>query len=211
MNTSHTRARRNRTRKWVALAAGPLAILVAGGLVWQSSNAAFTATTRNSGNSWSSGQVTLTDDDRGVAGFTVENLVPGQTGQKCIVVTSGSNVAGEVRAYVQNLATSAQGLEDHITLLVEKGTGGSFDDCSGFTPTPGALPARPLSTLAQINSDYATGGAAWSTSGTPGESQSYRGTWTFNTDGMTQQQIDALQGARTSVDLVWELQTDTAP
>lgn len=211
MNKSQTRASRNRVRKWVGLTAGPLAILLASGLVWQSSNAAFTATTRNAGNSWSSGQVTLTDDDLGVAGFTVENLIPGQTGQKCIVVTSGSNVAGEVRAYVQNLSPSAQGLENHITLLVEKGTGGSFNDCTGFTPTPGALPAQPLSTLAQVNSDYATGGAAWATAGTSGESQSYRGTWVFNTEGLTQQQIDALQGARTSIDLVWELQTDETP
>jgi hypothetical protein len=211
MNTSHTRARRNRARRWAALTAGPLAVLIAGGLVWQSSNAAFTASTRNAGNSWSTGQVTLTDDDRGVAGFTVESLVPGQTGQKCIVVTSGSNVPGEVRAYVQNLSASAQGLESRIKLLVEKGTGGSFNDCGGFTPVPGALPAQPLSVLAQINADYATGGAAWTTAGTPGESQTYRGTWTFDTEGLTQQQVDALQGARTSVDLVWELQTDTAP
>lgn len=211
MNKPITRARKNRARKWIAVSAGPLAVLIAGGLVWQSSTAAFTATTRNSGNAWSTGQVTLTDDDRGVAGFTVENLIPGQTGQKCIVVTSGSNVAGEVRAYVQNLSTSAQGLENHIKLLVEKGTGGSFDDCTGFTPAPGALPAQSLTTLAQVNNNYATGGAIWATAGTPGESQSYRGTWVFDTTGLTQQQIDALQGARTSIDLVWELQTDDTP
>lgn len=197
-----------RTRRIAAIAAAPVAILIAAGMVWQSSNAAFTATTRNSGNAWSTGSVMLTDDDLGRAGFTEENLVPGQTGEKCIVVTSNSNVAGEVRAYVEHLSGSAVGLEDRITLRVERGTGGTFDNCTGFTPVPGALPAQTLRTLTEVNHDYATGGAIWPTTGTVGESQTYRGTWTFNTTGMTQQQIDALQGARVSIDLVWELQSD---
>jgi hypothetical protein len=198
-------------RRIIGLAAGPLAILLAGGIVWSSSNAAFTATTRNAGNSWSSGHVVLTDDDNGVAGFTVENIVPGQSGEKCLVVTSGSNVPGEVRAYVQNLSTSGPGLENYIKFKVEKGTGGSFNDCTGFIPDAGALPAQSLVTLSQVNKDFATGGAIWTTAGTSGEKKVYRGTWNFDTTGLTQQQVDALQGARTSIDLVWELQTETTP
>ena len=196
-----------RARRIAGLSAAPVAVLVAGVMVWQDS----TATTRNSGNSWATGQVALTDDDAGRAGFTVENLVPAQTGQKCIVVTSSSTVEGEVRAYVQNLSGSAAGPEDRITLQVEGGTAGSFNDCTGFTPVPGALPAQPLSTLARVNSDYISGGAAWDTTGTAGESSTYRGTWTFDTAGMTQAQIDALQGSRVIVDLVWDLQSDDAP
>ncbi|MCM3689127.1 hypothetical protein [Kocuria rosea] len=199
-----------RTRKIAGLSAAPVAVLVAGLMVWQGSTAAFTATTRNSGNSWATGQVALTDDDAGRAGFTVENLVPGATGERCIVVTSNSTVAGEVRAYTQNLSGSAAGLEDHIDLRVERGTGGSFDSCDGFTPVPGALPAQSLTTLAQANRDYATGGAAWETEGTSGESTTYRGIWTFDTANMSQAQIDALQGSRVSVDLVWELQSNDA-
>ncbi len=38
----------------------------------------------------------------------------------------------------------------------------------------------------------------------------YRGTWTFDTANMSQTQIDALQGSRVSVDLVWELQSNDA-
>ena len=197
----------SRARKIAAFAAGPLAVLLAGGMIWQGSQAAFTATTRNAGNSWSTGQVLLTDDDLGRAGFTAENLIPGQTGQKCLVVTSGSNVAGEVRAYMQNLSGSAQGLENYITFKVEQGTGGTFNDCTGFVPEAGALPAASLKALETINKDYATGGARWTTAGTPGESKTYRGTWVFNTTGLSQLQIDALQGARVSMDMVWELQT----
>ncbi len=196
-----------RSRKIAAWSAAPIAVLLAGGLVWQGSQAAFTATTRNAGNAWSTGQVLLTDDDKGVAGFTVENMVPGDSGEKCITVTSGSTVAGEVRAYVANLAP-AKGLEDRITFKVEVGEGGSFADCTGFVPAdrPGAPGPLPLSTLNNVNNNYATGGAAWETAGTPGESRTYRGSWAFNTDGMDQGQVDALQGARVSVDLVWELQ-----
>jgi hypothetical protein len=194
-------------RRATALAAAPIAIIAAGALVWQSSTAAFTASTRNAGNSWSTGQVLLTDDDQGRAGFTVNGLVPGQTGQKCLVVTSGSTVPGEVRSYTQNLQSSGQGLADRILFKVEQGTGGTFDDCTGFTPAPGALPAQSLTTLSQVNRDYATGGGVWKTAGTPGESRTYRGTWTFDTTGLTQAQIDSLQGSQVSVDLVWELQS----
>jgi hypothetical protein len=196
-----------RSRRIAVAAAGPLAVLLAGGLVWQASDAAFTSSTRNAGNAWSSGQVTLTDDDLGAAAFTVERLTPGDTGTKCIVVTSNSDVPGEVRSYTQNLVVDSN-LEDHIFLKVEAGTGGSFNDCTGFVPNPGSLPAQSLSTLNTVNHDYATGGAAWVTAGTPGESRSYRGTWTFDTTGLTQAEIDGLQGARVSVDLVWELQSN---
>ncbi|VXC37763.1 conserved exported hypothetical protein [Arthrobacter sp. 9V] len=200
----------SRTRAIAAFPAGPIAILIAGAMVWQGSQAAFTATTRNSGSAWSTGSVTLTDDDLGAAAFTVENIVPGQTGQKCIVVTSNSNVPGEVRAYTQNLI-SDRGLENRIFFDLEQGTGGSFNDCTGFTPTANTVPELPISTLATQNRDFATGGSSWDTTGTPGETQSYRGTWRFDTTGMTQEQVNALQGARVGIDLVWELQSDTAP
>jgi hypothetical protein len=199
-----------RARKIAVFGAAPLAVLIAGGMVWQGSQAAFTASTRNSGSSWSTGNVTLTDDDLGAAAFTVENIVPGQTGQKCIVVTSNSNVPGEVRAYTQNLITS-KGLENRIYFDLEQGTGGSFNDCTGFTPVANTVPELPLSTLASVNRDFATGGAPWQTAGTPGEARSYRGTWRFDTTGMSQEDVNALQGARVGIDLVWELQSDESP
>lgn len=199
-----------RMRAIAMLGAAPLAVLIAGGMVWQGSQAAFTASTRNAGNSWSTGNVVLTDDDLGAAAFTVEKIVPGQTGQKCIVVTSQSNVPGEVRAYTQNLITS-RGMEDRILLDLEQGTGGSFNSCVGFTPTANTVPELPLSTLARLNNIFTNGGSSWRTAGTPGETQSYRATWRFDTTDMSQDAINALQGARVGVDLVWELQSDESP
>lgn len=199
-----------RIRKVAMFGAAPLAILIAGTMVWQGSQAAFTASTRNAGSAWSTGNVVLSDDDLGAAAFTVENIVPGQTGQKCIVVTSGSNVPGVVRAYTQNLI-SAKGLENRIMFDLESGTGGSFNDCTGFTPGANTVPEMTLAALSAVNRDFSTGGAPWVTAGTPGETRSYRGTWRFDTDGMSQSEINALQGARVGIDLVWELQSDESP
>jgi len=195
------------TRRIIRGVAAPVAILLAGLFVWQGSNAAFTATTRSSGNSWSTGQVTLTDDDLGAAAITIQNMVPMQTGTKCIVVTSNSNVAGEVRTYFSNMSPSAQHIEDHIMITGLIGTGGTFNDCTGFVPSGVAGPGTSLSTLATYSYNYATGQSSWVTAGTPGEKRTYKFTWTFDTSSLTQQQIDGLQGGTISVDAIWELQT----
>ena len=163
------------TRRVIALAAAPVAILAAGALVWQSSSAAFTSSTRNAGNEWSTGQVSLTDDGLGMAGFNAVNLIPGQTGARCLVVRSGANVAGEVRAYTQNLTSSNPALADRIKFKVEKGTGGTFADCTGFVPDPGALPAMSLTTLSTVNKDYATGGGALGDRRDPGRDEGLPG------------------------------------
>jgi hypothetical protein len=203
------RAPSPRARKIAGLSAAPVAVLLAGAMVWQGSTAAFTATTRNAGNSWESGQVALTDDDGGSAMFSVENLVPGDQGENCIVVTSNSTVPGQVRSYLDNLSASGAGLENRIQLSLERGSGGSFGDCTGFTPeADSALTPGSLAQVSTTHADYASGGAAWDTAGTAGEAVTYRATWEFDTTGMTQAQIDALQGARTSADIVWELQSD---
>lgn len=199
-----------RARKIAAFGAVPVAVIIAGGMVWQGSQAAFTATTKNAGNAWSTGTVFLTDDDNGSAMFTVENIVPGQTGEKCIQVTSNSDVVGQVRAYTQDLVAS-RGLEDHIYFDLERGTGGTFNSCDGFVPAANLVPEKPLSELAAQNNSFETGGSIWQTAGDPGETQSYKGTWRFDTTGMTQEEVNALQGAQVSIDLVWELRSDETP
>jgi len=198
-----------RARTIIGLAAIPVAILLAGGMVWQSSYAAFTATTRNAGNSWSTGAVALNDDDRGVAAFSATNIVPGSTGTKCIVVTSTASVPGEVRSYVTNLTSSGATLGERILFKLEAGTGGSFNDCTGFVPSGAVETPTAITAIAGVRKDYASGGHAWATTGVAaGESRTYRGTWTFDTTGLTQQQVDALQGSSLSADLVWEFRSN---
>jgi hypothetical protein len=194
-----------RTRRLATLLIGPAAILVAGLFVWQGSNAAFTATTRSAGNNWETGSVMLSNDSQGVAAFRVSGVVPGQTGSKCLVVTSQSTVPGEVRVYLDTLG--AEGLEDNIMVSLQVGTGGSFADCTGFVATATAPPESLAAIYASTN-NYATGVLPWDTTGAAGETMTYKATWTFDVTGLTQTQIDALQGTSVSADVVWELQSE---
>src|SRR4051794_39227235 len=124
-----------RATKIMAALITPVAVLTAGGLVYQASYAAFSGQTRNSGNDFSTGSVNLSDDDAGASRFQVANLQPGQTDTKCIKVTSNATVPGVVKGYVVNPIQSPQKLEDHIMMTVKEGSGGSFADCTGFTPS----------------------------------------------------------------------------
>jgi hypothetical protein len=195
-----------RSRRIAGFAAAPVAIIIAGLLVWQGSNAAFTAQTRSIGNSWDTGSVFLTDDDSGTAAFSLTNVTPGQTGSRCLQVTSNSTVPGVVKVYLARLG--AAGLENNITVSTEIGTGGTFGSCASFVATEPALPALTLNYVTAHYNDYATGVLPWTTAGTAGETKSYRVTWTFDTTGLTQTQIDALQGKSVSADVIWELQTN---
>lgn len=195
-----------RARRIGTAIATPVAIVAAAAMVWQSSYSAFSGTTRNSGNSWSTGSVALSDDDAGTARFQASNLVPDQTETKCITVTANASVPGTVKAYMLNPVVSAAKLEDRIKMTVEAGTGGGFSSCTGFTAVGGPIiSAVPLSTLATSNT-YASGVGSWAVvAGT--QTRTYRITYKFDTAGMTQAQLDGLQGSQTGIDLQWELQS----
>jgi hypothetical protein len=197
-----------RMSRVTAFAAVPLAMLMAGGLIWNASYAAFSADTRNSGNNWATGAVVLTDDDGGSARFQASGIIPSQTDTKCITVISNSTLAGTVKLYNLNAITSGVGLEDHIKISVDQGTGGSFSTCTGFVKGSTIVATQSLTAMNATFSSFATGAGSWVTSGSPGETQSYRFTWTFDTTGLTQAQIDALQGAHTGVDFEWEIQNN---
>ncbi len=196
-----------RARKIGTVVATPIAIVAAAALVWQSSYAAFSGTTRNSGNNWSTGSVALTDDDAGAARFQATNLVPGKTETKCIAVTANATVPGVVKAYAVNPVTSAAKLEDHIKVSARAGTGGGFGDCTGFVDAEEAIPEMSLTTLANF-SNYANGAGGWPVvAGT--QTRTYKITWKFDASNLTQSQLDGLQNAQTGIDLQWELQSDS--
>lgn len=194
-----------RTARLAALLATPVAILATGALIFQASYAAFSSTTRNSGNDWSTGAVTLTNDSAGTARFQVTNMVPGQSDTKCITVTANVSVAGVVKGYVVNPVPSANGLENYIFVTAVEGTGGSFAGCTGFTPGATEINHTSLANLT-LASNYASGVGNWAVS--PGtQSRTYQISWIFDTTGLTQTQIDALQGTHTGLDFQWELQS----
>ncbi len=195
-------------RRWVLGLAVPVSILAAAGLIVQSSYAAFTAETRNAGNNWSSGQVGITTDAAGAAMFTVTNLLPGQTGSKCIVVTTATSIPGEVRQYFLNQVASQNGLmEQHLLITESEGTGGTFGSCDGYTPTlPLLLDAAPLASLQGAYGTYANGLGAW-TAAAPTATKTYQITWLFDTTGLTEAQINSMMGMQTGLDFEWEIQT----
>jgi hypothetical protein len=193
-----------RTRRIVSRSGGPVAVLLAGLLVWQGSNAAFTAETHNNGNNWDAGSLVLTDDDAGGAMFGVSNMVPGSSASKCIRVTANSTVPGLVRTYVSSL--TAGGLEDNITMLVEQGTGGTFADCTGFTATASHA-AEPLSTIFTDHGNFTNGVLGWA-KGSGVETKTYKFTWTFDVGTLTEAEVNALQGTDVGANFEWELQND---
>jgi hypothetical protein len=195
-----------RAQKLLVGAATPVALVLAAGMVYQASYAAFSGQTRNSGNDWSTGSVNLTDDDNGSARFQVANMLPGDTDTKCIKVTANATVPSTVKGYSVNPVPSSSGLENRILVTIKDGTGGSFADCAGFTVDRTLMSDVTLAQLATANS-YATGIGGWNVA--PGTStKTYQFTWRFDTTGMTQAQVDALQNSRTGIDMQWEMQSN---
>lgn len=191
-----------RTRRIAAFAAGPIAVVAAGALVFQGSNAAFEAETRNAGNVWATGELSLTNDSNGSARFQANNMVPGDTQTKCIKVTSNATVPGTVKFYFLNPTPtpSLTGLDEYIDMSVEEGSGGDFSTCTGFTADGPAIFDNSLYTGATANNSWATAVGDWSA--TVGSSKTYRLTWTFDADAP-----DDLQGHDFGIDFEWEMQT----
>ena len=197
-----------RLRRWVLGLAVPVSILAAAGLIVQSSYAAFTAETRNAGNDWSSGQVGITTDAAGSAMFTVTNLLPGQTGSKCIVVSTATSVPGDVVTYFINPVASQSGLmEEHLLITASVGTGGTFNDCTGYTADATFLDGVTLASLPVDHGSYATGVGPW-TAAAPADQRTYQINWDFHTSDLTEAQINSMMGMQTGLDFEWEIQSD---
>jgi hypothetical protein len=196
-----------RLRRWVLGLAVPVSILAAAGLIVQSSYAAFTAETRNSGNNWSSGQVGITTDAAGAAMFTVTNLLPGDFGSKCIVVSTAVSVPGAVRTYFLNPVASQNGLmEQHLFITASVGTGGTFNDCTGYEAGPTFLDGVTLASLPGAHGSYANGVGPW-TAAAPTDHRTYQISWEFDTTGLSEGQINSMMGMQTGLDFEWEIQT----
>jgi predicted ribosomally synthesized peptide with SipW-like signal peptide len=193
----------NRTRgRVLTVLAIVLGIVLSGAVVLTASRAAFSDTTSNSNNSFTTGTVDLIDDDSESAAFTVTNMVPGQTVTRCILVTYQGTIVntGPVRLYSGGLTDSGT-LGSHLNLTVEEGTGGNFSSCTGFT----ASATIESATLTQFNTDhtnYTNGAGTWDPSGTP-ESRTYRITVQLSLSAPSVQQGQSV----TNLVFTWETQS----
>lgn len=213
------RAPSSRTRKIAGFAAGPLAIVAAGAMVWQGSSAAFTASTEDAGNNWATGQIALTDNDSSAATFTASKLVPGATGTKCITVTATSNVnvVGTIHASVAELAGGTPAPDDFSDTLfltmkyATPATGSPVStDCANF-PASGVTDVftGPLSVLAATKTAATAapaGTAAAATAQGPTVTEIvYMISYKFDATGLDQTQQNALMNKTTGAKLVWEM------
>ena len=120
-------------RSTARVLAAALAALLVSFLVIDRSASAFKATSENAGNTFTPGRVTLTDDDAGAPLFELPALLPGQTAENCIEVS----YAGTVFPATVRLSGNGSGpLASSLVMTVDAGSGGEFDDCSGFQPGP---------------------------------------------------------------------------
>jgi hypothetical protein len=196
------RKRKGRVGGWLlptALVAVLAGVLGSGAMVWRASEAAFSGTTENPTNNWTSGTVSLSDDDSNAALFTVSNMTPtvNNTGVKCIEVTYTGSVTltNPVKLYG---ATGAGALAGYINLTVESGTGATFSSCTGFTGGTTIYPTGLLSTFGATYTNYANGlSTVWTP--TPGQKRAFRFTYTLLDDNNA-------QGKTCSMPFTWEAQ-----
>jgi hypothetical protein len=178
----------------VRVVAFSAAMLLLTMLVVTRSQAAFTATTSNPTNGFTAAKLALADDDASTAMFNATGMVPGASVTKCITVTySGDFTPSPVKLY----GTTSGSLAPYLDTTIEIGSGGSSSSCTGFTPSS-TLYSGTLSNFGATYTNWATGRAAWTASGTP-QSRTFRFT-------VVVQDNDAAQGLNASAGFTWETQ-----
>jgi hypothetical protein len=223
------RARRGGGTRRAALGVVPLALLGSGALVYQASNAAFTANTSTGNNAWNAGNVFLTNGSSGAALFNLTAMKPTSAAAgttKCVVVSYTGNLAANVRMYVKNFTSAARsgGSYDpsgYVRVTAEEGSG-SQTDCSDFVSaryltsgtTAGMTMFALQSALTSFSSSYQGGSnTSWaapaSSVATP-STKTYRiSTWLPDIgqpNAPSQAVLDDLQNSTISFDFTWEAQ-----
>lgn len=199
----------DRRRRRALRSATPLAALfVAALLIWQGSNAAFSATTDNTNDAWATGNLALTNNGGGTsysgttaALFTESNLKPGDTGAKCITVHSGGTLPGSLKLYRgtitgTNGAALSAALDVTVDAVAVSASTNVQANCTGYSG--GSSGAVYNGTLSVMPSTY----AAASGTAVAGGAQRvvYRIGWTINSSAG-----NTLQSSSAQANLIWEI------
>jgi hypothetical protein len=207
------RTTRARAVRSVAPVAG---LLAAGLLVWQGSYAAFNATTNNTSDAWSTGNLALTNNGgtatyagTTTALFTESGIKIDQAAvAKCITVESTGTLPGNLRlfrsAITGNAKSAALGAALKVTVEAAGVTAATnvAANCTGF-PVLGITTLHNAVSLSALPIDYATASGVGVLTGT--QRVAYRITYTLPTTG-NQTNDNALQTATAQTDLTWEIQ-----
>jgi len=205
---SASRSRIPAFARWSAL---PVGLVLSAALVWQSSYAAFTATTTNPTNNWATGSVALADDDSNAALFTTAtnagNLKPGATATKCIRVNYTGTLASNVKLYT-TAASYAETLSlgSYIDLEITQGTGtAAFTDTEANCIANFVADAGPvqytgtLANFASTRTNFSNGFGTFAPSGTA--TKVYKIKYTINASTP-----NGSQGATAALGFSWEAQ-----
>jgi hypothetical protein len=212
-----------------ALAVVPLALLGSGALVYQASNAAFTASTSTGANNWTAGNVVVGNSSSSSALFSVSPMKPTSAAAgttKCVLVSYTGNLAANLRMYLTSYSTTPRpgGSYDpgnYLRVTVEEGTG-AVTDCSDFSSTryltTGTTAGQTIGSLATaltaFSSTYPGGSnGSWSAAASSNASPStkmYRiSSWLPDIgqpNAPSQAILDDLQSSIVSTAFTWEAQ-----
>ena len=199
----------DRRRRRALRAATPLAaLLVAALLIWQGSNAAFSATTDNTNDTWATGNMVLTNNGGGTsyagstaALFNEGNLKPGDTGVKCITVHSAGSLAGNLRLYRgsitgTNSAALAAVIDVTVDAVAVSAATNVQANCTGYTG--GTSGAVFTGTLNGMPTTYA--GATGTAVAGGAQRVVYRIGWTINATAG-----NGVQSSSAIANLNWEI------
>ena len=189
-NQTPRRSRRAMAYRAIAMVASLAFVSV---LVMTSSRAAFVDTTDNTSNQFSAGTVVLNDDDAGSVLFNVNNLAPTQNRTNCITVSYTGSLAANVHLY----GAASGSLAQYLDVVIDVGTGGSYNNCTGFT-SGSTLYTGTLANFAATRTNFANGLAGWNGATNP-SSRTYR-------IAVTLQDNNAAQGLSATADFTWEAQ-----
>ncbi|MEV7361423.1 hypothetical protein [Streptomyces sp. NPDC091299] len=154
----------------------PLGLLLSGALVWGATNADWSGTTSNSGNTWESGSLGLANNSK-VPMFRVDNMRPGDTGSNCIRIESNADFPTALKLYSSS-PNWPSNYQSFIDLKIEVG-GGTFGNCKGFTPQRTAFNGT-LDQFVALYTDFRNGVGPWTLPGKPPNSLSFRFAWKFS-------------------------------
>lgn len=202
----------NRSTRRLIRAAAPVAgLLAAGVLVWQGSTAAFTATTNNTADSWSTGKLKLQNNGGGTAYadttaslFAETAIKPGVSGAKCITVESTGSLAGALKLYRGAITgTNSANLASALTFTVDAAAIASTTNiaanCTGWSG--GTSGAAYNGTLSGFATAYSSATVSTPLSGGT-ERVAYRIGWSLPSSVTD----NTLQSSSAVAELDWEVQ-----
>ncbi|MEL6890704.1 MAG: TasA family protein [Actinomycetota bacterium] len=196
MTTPRHLTQRDRRRSGAIIAgAAALSAAAVSALVFTATNAAFSDTTDNAGNSFVAGTVTITDDDLGNAMFSVTDMVPGDTETECIEVTYTGSIVGADLSGLRLYGSSSGDLQPELDLLVERSAAGGT--CAAFSADATVFNGD----LGSLGTDYASGSAGLVPSA-QNETVAYRFSVTLPAAAP-----NSVQGDTASADFTWEVTT----